>query len=463
MAGFRTLPIHPVLAAARKPAGTTMPYAIIPRECEKCGLAKSRPSRQGLRRITKEIGRPHASEFVPVSEQYDLVIVGGGLAGSSLGQNMARAGAKVLILEREARFRDRVRGEGIFPWGCAEARSLGLYEDLRTRCGKEITLWRRHLGAGQTADRDFTSTTPSGLGMLNFRHEAMQEVLIGLAEEAGAVVRRPAEVAGVTPGAIPEVSLSNGERITARLVVGADGRASRVRNWGGFTVMRDPDFLIIASTVHGGLGAPDDAIQSSMSIEYGQSMLVYPLGGGRHRSYLIHRASDRPRRFSGARDAVAFLASCRQMGMPAEWFASAEQDGLLASFDSSASWVEHPARDGLVLIGDAAGSSDPTYGSGLALALRDVRLLRDQLLSQPNWKIAADRYAEAHDENFSALKRITDWFTDMSFSIGPAADAMRARSTPLRAAEPSRNPDLHGSGPDAPSDEHARMRFYGLI
>jgi flavin-dependent dehydrogenase len=46
---------------------------------------------------------------------YDLVIVGGGLAGSSLGLNMARAGAKVLILDREDRFRDRVRGEGIFP------------------------------------------------------------------------------------------------------------------------------------------------------------------------------------------------------------------------------------------------------------------------------------------------------------------------------------------------------------
>jgi len=34
--------------------------------------------------------------------QYDLAIVGGGLAGASLGFAMAREGAKVLILEREA-------------------------------------------------------------------------------------------------------------------------------------------------------------------------------------------------------------------------------------------------------------------------------------------------------------------------------------------------------------------------
>jgi 2-polyprenyl-6-methoxyphenol hydroxylase-like FAD-dependent oxidoreductase len=160
--------------------------------------------------------------------QYDLVIVGGGLAGSSLGLNMAHAGAKVLILDREVRFRDRVRGEGIFPWGCAEARSLGIYEDLLARCGREITIWWRHLGAGQTADRDLTATTPRGLGTLNFRHEEMQEVLIGLAEEAGATVRRPAEVVGVTPGACPEVTLRDGDRVTARLVVGADGRASRL-------------------------------------------------------------------------------------------------------------------------------------------------------------------------------------------------------------------------------------------
>ena len=116
----------------------------------------------------------------------------------------------------------------------------------------------------------------------------------------------------------------------------------------------------------------------------------------------------------------------------------------------------------MVLIGDAAGASDPTYGSGLALALRSVRQLRDQLLAEADWTIAADRYAAAHDHDFSALKRITDWFTDINFSSGPDADALRARCFPLWATDPSRIPDLHGAGPDAPSQEHARKRFYGL-
>ena len=38
---FRTLQIHPVLAAARKPVGTTMPGAIIPQQYENCGLERS--------------------------------------------------------------------------------------------------------------------------------------------------------------------------------------------------------------------------------------------------------------------------------------------------------------------------------------------------------------------------------------------------------------------------------------
>jgi flavin-dependent dehydrogenase len=48
---------------------------------------------------------------------YDLAIIGGGIAGASLGKNMAEAGARVLILEGVNRFTDRVRGEGCFPGG----------------------------------------------------------------------------------------------------------------------------------------------------------------------------------------------------------------------------------------------------------------------------------------------------------------------------------------------------------
>ena len=62
---------------------------------------------------------------------YDIVTVGGGLGGCALAKVMAEAGARVLVVERETQFRDRVRGEYIEQWGVAEARKLGIYEMLR--------------------------------------------------------------------------------------------------------------------------------------------------------------------------------------------------------------------------------------------------------------------------------------------------------------------------------------------
>ena len=59
---------------------------------------------------------------------YDIITVGGGLSGSSLAKAMAEHRARVLVLEREKEFRDRVRGEAMPSWGTAQAKELGLYE-----------------------------------------------------------------------------------------------------------------------------------------------------------------------------------------------------------------------------------------------------------------------------------------------------------------------------------------------
>lgn len=48
-----------------------------------------------------------------------------------------------------------------------------------------------------------------------------------------------------------------------------------------------------------------------------------------------------------------------------------------------------------MLIGDAAASSDPSWGQGLGLTVRDVRVLRDHLLSRENWDEAGHAYAQS--------------------------------------------------------------------
>ena len=56
-----------------------------------------------------------------MTTDYDIITVGGGLGGAALAKTMAEHSAKVLVVEREKQFKDRVRGEYMSPWGVAEA------------------------------------------------------------------------------------------------------------------------------------------------------------------------------------------------------------------------------------------------------------------------------------------------------------------------------------------------------
>jgi 2-polyprenyl-6-methoxyphenol hydroxylase-like FAD-dependent oxidoreductase len=58
----------------------------------------------------------------------DVAIVGGGIAGGALAVRLAGAGLAVTVLEQSVEFRDRVRGETVFPWGYAELARSGLLE-----------------------------------------------------------------------------------------------------------------------------------------------------------------------------------------------------------------------------------------------------------------------------------------------------------------------------------------------
>jgi 2-polyprenyl-6-methoxyphenol hydroxylase-like FAD-dependent oxidoreductase len=115
----------------------------------------------------------------------------------------------------------------------------------------------------------------------------------------------------------------------------------------------------------------------------------------------------------------------------------------------------------VVLIGDAAASSDPSWGQGLSLTVRDVRVLRDHLLKYENWDEAGQAYAEAHDHHYGVIHTVDNWMSQMFFETGPIGEARRARAFPLLAQDPTRAPDHILSGPDLPLDETVRRRFFG--
>jgi 2-polyprenyl-6-methoxyphenol hydroxylase-like FAD-dependent oxidoreductase len=389
---------------------------------------------------------------------YDLVIVGGGLAGSSIGAAIASKGARVLIIERDVEFRDRIRGEGMLPWGVAEARELGIYQPLLDSCAIETRWW-----TAPDDNRDLAATTPSGLGCLNFYHPEMQQRLLDHAVAAGAELLRPAEVTHVAPGAPPSVRARwNGveRRITARLVVGADGRNSKVRVSAGFVVQRDPECFTAVGTLYRKLPLPEDAVQFVPNPEIQRLSIIFPIGGGRFRTYFVFEHGTRAP-LSGRKDQQAFIDESVAAGASADWFRDGEPIGPLASFDAPDTWADHPYRDGVVLVGDAAAASDPCFGCGLSLTLRDVRVLRDHLTATPGWSAAADAYAQEHNGYFQALRRIHGWYGDLWYRGGARADQLRARALPRIAEDPSRLVDFIAVGPEAPSDEAARRGMFG--
>jgi 2-polyprenyl-6-methoxyphenol hydroxylase-like FAD-dependent oxidoreductase len=133
----------------------------------------------------------------------------------------------------------------------------------------------------------------------------------------------------------------------------------------------------------------------------------------------------------------------------------------LATFDGAEVWVEHPYKHGVVLIGDAAATSDPTWGQGLSLTVRDVRVLRDRLLGHEDWDAAGHAYAAEHDRYYRVIHTVDNWLTEVLLAIGPDAEARRAKALPLIAQDATRVPDHYISGPELPLNDTIRQRFFG--
>ena len=401
--------------------------------------------------------------YIVASTTYDIITVGGGLGGSALAKAMAERGAGVLVLEAETRFRDRVRGESMMPWGVAEAREIGVYDAIMAAGGHHLPWWDNYQGPQRTAHRDLTKTAATGLPAVSFYHPEMQEALIQAAADAGAEVHRGARVLDLkTDGSVIVVAELDGREVEvgARLVVGADGRNSVVRRTAGFEVRRDPDQNLVAGVLYDNIPAPDDASHFWLEPSLGRTVLLFPQGHGRVRAYLCYPTKGE-HRFSGHGDLPKFVEDSVRVGALAEYYTKGVPVGPLATFDGAATWVQHPYRDGVALIGDAAYASDPTWGQGLSLTLRDARVLRDQLLGCENWDDAGNGYAAEHDRYAQVAHTMESWITQMLLDMGPEADARRTRALPLWRQDRTRHPDVFFSGPDQVLDGAARRRFFG--
>ena len=395
---------------------------------------------------------------------YDLIVVGGGIAGASLAQRMAKSGARVLVLEQETEFRDRIRGECLQPWGVGEARQLGVAEALRT-CANEMR-WVSFVINGQHAmKRDFVATTPQASGMWAFYHPRAQEALLATAAAAGAEIRRGATVQRIDPGAKPKAKIAQsggtGE-VEARFVALCAGRNPALRTQLGFQTRRGSIPLFLSGVWVTKLPAEMDPSVAYIANDLvsGAVSALFPQSADRGRAYFGFHPESCPR-LQGDADFPRFCQEFNHAAGGAIPLGNAQPAGPLASFECVDVWVDHPYRDGVALVGDAASSNDPSWGQGLALALRDARVLSDELLASHDWVAAGERYAARHDQHYGTIRMVSGWFYDVFQRLGPEAEARRTRAMPLIAQDPTRPPDMLFSGPDLPVAANARARFFG--
>lgn len=393
----------------------------------------------------------------------DVVIVGGGIAGASLAIVLARSGMSVTLVEREVAFRDRIRGDSLFPWGAAIAENLGIHDLLPAGGARPLPDWQVYEGGEPTDLITWGKDVPTPDVLWGVNLPQLQETLLGAGRDAGVTVLRPARAISVVPGGPPTVVVEQDgtiETLTPRLVVGADGRESGLRRAIGAETTHAPTHHMLGGCLVSGLGL--DADTGHMGRIAGGKVMVFRHGGESARLYLICAPEVAERLRPGG--FAAYVAHCAQ-AFPTGALSDAQPLGPVAFFPGVDIYPDRIAAEGVVLIGDAAGANDPALGSGTGLALIDVQELSGLLRESDGWQGAIEEFARRRPTWYDPMRAFGEWTGPLDTDTGPAADAARARADLARDADRWR--DGYGAffafGPRGlPVNDEVRAHFLGL-
>lgn len=303
--------------------------------------------------------------------EFDIIVVGAGLVGLTTALACAESGAQVALLDRsEIVTGADGRASALSTTSLQLFDNLGvdLTEKLQPICdmlvteGEPDSPWRLHFeGDGDGAD----------LGAL-IENPALKAALIKRIAEAKSIqIFAPITLQSFEEDAA-EIKLDTDQgKLSAKLLIAADGRNSVLRRKTGITAQRfDYDASSLVTTISHAL--PHDGLAWQRIIK-GGALAVLPLMG--NRSQIV---------WSGPTKAVQAAKGVSEQDFLA--LLSEKMDGYLGEMTCIAPRQVYPLRlqiaDGfskgrVALVGDAAHIIHPLAGQGLNLGLRDAAALAD--------------------------------------------------------------------------------------
>lgn len=304
--------------------------------------------------------------------QRDVVVVGGGPAGSAMALFLKQRGHDVLLVD-EARFpRDKVCGESVSPEAWRILGGLGAAAAVRRLAPYPLRGMALTSPDGTSFSGVYRGALEPGFAL---RREALDHALLSEARAAGVEVRERTRATGLLfeGGAVAGILCENGagpEACGARLVVGADGRRSLVARKLG--LLREHRSLRKFSVRGHWEGMEGLGEHGEMHVGGGGYCGVAPLS---HTRANVSFVLDHREMAAAGGDLEGFyrrtLARWPQL---AERLARARLLDAPRAIGPLALEARGVSAPGALLVGDSAGFYDPFTGEGVTLALRSAEL-----------------------------------------------------------------------------------------
>ena len=313
-------------------------------------------------------------------EARDVVIVGGGPAGSSAAWHLARAGARVTLLDR-ARFpRDKPCAEYLSPEASRILHAMGVLDACERAGAEQLSGMAIRAPGGARALGTFSAAhgyrgfRDRGLALRRTRLDAL---LLDAARDAGVAVIEGEQVTdllrerGVAAGVRTLADRGGARERRAALVIGADGLRSVVARRLALThFARAPRRLAFVTHWR---GIRDVTDVGEMHVEHDGYCGIARVDAG-----LVNVAIVAPvprARAAKGRAEEFFEAWIAARPHLAPRFAGARREGAVRAIGPFAQHARRAWAPGAMLTGDAADFFDPFTGEGIFAALRGGELL----------------------------------------------------------------------------------------